>query len=1021
MPLLPSISETVMWKFVLILTILILHLSVPQYNQVELVAKQGLTQSAVRSIQQDSEGFLWIATWDGLNRYDGHEFKSFYHTPGESNSLSNNNLVNVAIDGTNRPWVTAVSGEINLLDRRTSKFSLLRDGKGKPLSALFNGFPTRFDENHMIFLSPEGIVLTRISDLTSVKIVEVKKGDLNSKNGEAVAVFHSGKELLIVDKSKKVTRVFVGFEAVVVSEIKDSTVMLLSKNGELFEFNLLKGEINRVVKVLNVTTPESFDGYKLHKDGKGVIRIATSEGFFSIDRERKVFTELVPGEKDAKEKVNGKIFTISDDYAGNIWVGTHSGLVKLEKRGGRFMNYPESDNSGFDLTTDRIISMHDLSGSTILTGTTRGIYTLNMETGKFIKNQNFPPGFDEVLVYRLFKDSKGVIWAGTRKGLLKLQFTDNRLHATSIPFKADPSVDEWINRVTSITEDTDGHLWIGTTHGIIRYNPVSKEYKIFNYHADFGYEGDTYILSLLYADGYLWAGTNSEGLLRIKLTDMTHTRYSTQANSPLKLNNDKIMAIHKDRDGNIWLATMGGGVNILGADLKSVRTITTAGGLANNTIYGILEDSSGNIWVSSNNGIFKINPLTLKSRNYTKSDGLASSGFNQNSYLKGSDGKFYFGGTDGITVFNPGEMITDTVKPKVALTDFRIFNKPSLDRIINGEVELNYDENFFSFEMAALNFEDPTYNGYSWKLEGLTDEWVSSGNRRTVDLSNIPPGKYRLKVKASNREGVWSDETLLAKIDVIPPFWKTVWFTVLASIIALSIAVSVPVIFVRRKMRKKIETLEKENLIMEERAKTRDRIARDLHDDLASTVSSAGLYIQSASSILGENDEAAKSMIGKSASLLQEAEQAMRDIVWSVSPENDSVDNLVLRIRLLAGELCEAAGIRFEFSKKGNTSMILQDENRRNLYLSVKEAVINAVKHSEAGLISISISNETTGISIVICDNGKGFRMESQAEKLGGNGIKNIRKRCEEIGAEVKISTGEGKGTKIKIYWEIKK
>ncbi|MBN8545168.1 MAG: hypothetical protein J0L60_03455 [Ignavibacteria bacterium] len=1005
----------------LILTLVLWQQIFCQYRPVFIGVEQGLSSSAVRSIQQDSAGFLWIATWDGLYRYDGHEFRNFNHTPGDSYSLSSNNLLNVAIDGIDRPWVTAVSGEINLLDRRTNKFSLLRDSKGKLLKAVYNGFPVKFDKNHMIFLSPDGVILTRISDLTSVKLDEVKKGAVKSQKGEEVIVFYSGQDLLLVDRSKKVTRVATGFDVIMISEIKEGTVLVLSKSGELFEYNVPVGEFKRVVRVLSVATPPSFDGYKLHIDDKGVIRVATSEGFFSLDKERKVFNELIPGENEETIKIDGRIFAISEDYAGNIWTGTSSGLIKLEKRGGRFINYPEDDDSGINPQADRITSMIELPGSKILTGTTGGIYTLDLKTGKFIKNQNLPPGFDRVLVYRLFRDSKGDIWAGTKKGLLKLQFTGDRPGTTAIPFRANPSVDEWINRVTSITEDKDGHLWIGTVSGIIKYNPVTGDYKIFNYHADFGQEGDTYILSLLHDDGYLWAGTNSEGLLRINTRDMTHTRYSTQANSPLKLNNDKIMAIHKDRNGNIWLATMGGGVSRLGADLKTVRTLTTAEGLANNTLYGILEDESGNIWVSSNKGISKINSLTLKSRNYTKSDGLASGSFNQNSYLRGNDGKFYFGGTDGITVFNPGEMIPDTVKPKVALTDFRIFNKPSLNRIVNREVELNYDENFFSFEMAALNFENPAYNGYMWKLEGLTEEWVNSGNRRTVDLSNIPPGNYRLIVKVSNREGVWSDETFLAKIVVTPPFWKTVWFTALASIIALSTIVSIPIMITKRKMRKKIEALEKENLVMAERAKTRDRIARDLHDDLASTVSGAGLYIQSANSILGENEEVAKTMIGKSASLLQEAEQAMRDIVWSVSPENDSVDNLVLRIKLLAGELCEAAGIRFEFSKMGNTSMILQDEIRRNMYLSVKEAVINSVKHSGADLISISISSEATGISIVICDNGRGFRMESQAEKLGGNGIKNIRKRCEEIGAEVKISTGEGKGTIIEIHREMKK
>lgn len=992
-----------------------------QYKPVFIGAENGLLQSAVRSIGQDSSGFLWVATWDGLNQYDGHSFKSFYHIPGDNNSLSNNNLLNVAFDKTDRPWVTTISGEINLFDRRLQSFSLLQDKSGNPLTALFNAYPVRFDENHMIFLSPQGVILTSTSDLTSIKLSEVNNEEFKKGNGEVVVAFARQKELNLVNSNKKVTRIGLEFEVAVASTVKDGSILLLSTGGELYEYKISTVAIKQLVKVLTVANLSTFNGYGIHVDSEGIIRIATSEGIFCIDREKKVYRGLFPGENEVKVVLSGLVYSITEDYQGNIWVGTYSGLIKLEKSRGTFKNFPEGKNSGISPETDRIISMLQLSDSKILIGTTNGFYSFNEKEGSFKKHLAVLPGFDDALIYRLFKDKKGRIWAGTKKGLLKLQVNGDELKATVIRFHESPRVDDWINRITSITENEKGELWIGTISGIIRYSPDSGDYKIFYYHADFGSEGDTYILSLYYRNGILWAGTNTEGLLRINTADMTHTRYSTHGKENTKLTNDKIMAIHEDKKGRIWLATQGGGVNILNNDLKSIIAITTSEGLLNNAIQGILEDSSGNVWISNNKGITRINATTLKIRNFTKSDGIFASGYNQYAYMEGADGRFYFGGWDGITIFNPEKIFPNLVKPRIALTDFRIFNHPALDRIVNKEIELKYDENFFSFEMAALNFEDPDYNEYMWKLEGLTDKWVSLGNRRTVDLSNIPPGKYKLIVKVVNRDGVWSNETLLANIVVIPPFWRTDWFLVLASIIAISIVVSIPVMITRRRMRKKIETLEKENLIMAERAKTRDRIARDLHDDLASTVSGAGLYIQSANSIIGENDETAKRMIEKSASLLQEAEQAMRDIVWSVSPENDSVDDLVLRIRLLAGEMCEAAGIKFEFQKQGDSNILLHDEVRRNLYLSIKEAVINAVRHSEANLVSITINLSEPEISIIISDNGKGFRMESMAERLGGNGIKNIRKRCEEIGANVNIITSDGGGTTIIINREKKK
>ncbi|MBK7867534.1 MAG: hypothetical protein IPJ75_11450 [Ignavibacteriales bacterium] len=788
----------------------------------------------------------------------------------------------------------------------------------------------------------------------------------------------------------------------------------------MYEFNAATSETKKIAKLTTVNN-RSFTGYQILNDGNGIIRVLTSEGAFSIDREGKVSKGLSISEVENQFKSGGLIYSLTEDYIGNLWVGTSSGLIKFEKQPVEFTNYPEDGDVETTFGADRITSILHLEDSRYLVASTGGIYNFDKKSGQFSKYRNNLTAFEGVLVYTLFKDQKKNLWAGTKKGLLKLQLSGVNLTATPVRFKESPDNDEWINRITSITEDSEGYLWIGTIRGLIKYSPISGGYKIFYYHADFGNEGDTYILSLYFNNGILWAGTNSEGLLRINTSDMSHIRYSTHSIVEPKLTGDKIMAIHEDKKGNLWIATMGGGVNVLDKDLNKIRTISISDGLANNTVYGILEDKSGNIWVSTNKGISRINAETLKPANFSRSDGLLSGGYHQYSYLKGLDGSFYFGGSNGITVFNPNKITPNTKKPKVALTDFRIFKNPALDRFIEREVELSYDENFFTFEMTATNFEDPSSNEYHWKLEGLADEWVNAGNRRTVDISNIPPGTYLFKVKVANREGIWSDETLLAKIVVVPPFWRTVWFIVLSGIVLTGIFISITIAILRRKLNREIAEPEREKMIFMERAKTRDRIARDLHDDLASTVSGAGLYIQSATNVMGQNDEVARKMIEKSASLLTEAEQAMRDIVWSVSPQYDNVENLIIRVRILTRELCEAAGIRFEFDKSGETTSMLKDEIRRNLYLSVKEVLMNAVKHSGASQISVVVEVGERNISIKIVDDGTGFRMESQTEKLGGNGLANIRKRCAEIGASAEIVSAEGTGTTVIIKAGIEK
>lgn len=1003
--------------FTLLLLLMQQGQSFAQRKPVILGVEQGLSQAAVRSIAQSQEGFLWIATWGGLDRYDGHGFKNHSHIPGDTSSLSNNNLLKVSVDSRGRPWTTAIDGKVDILDPLTGKFTHLRDDKGEPVTAEWNNFPIRFDTDHTVLLSTKGVMLIDNSGLRSTLLHELKE----IKNLEIVAAFYNKSHLYLVDRSKGVKKVLLPFELSGISGVMNGKVKLVTKNSELHEFEAKTGKTRKLLKLLEVKIPNSFYTYQIHTDTKGVTRIVTSEGFFLLDVNGKVHTTLIPdGGEDYRW--SGVVYSVFEDHLGNLWVGTGSGLLKISGRTVVFQNFPEDGKWKETVGEEMLIAMLRLPGSKMLIGTTGGLYTFDQAGQSFRKHPGIVPGEAKLPVYRLLKDSKGGIWAGTRKGLLKLTINGDAVSTKVIRLRAPSGEEDWINRILSIIEGENGDLWLGTVSGIVRYSTETGNYKTFYFPCDFGDEGNSYILSL-YRDGNtLWAGTNSEGLLRINTSNMTYTRYSTRPESSLKLLSDKIMSITRDNDGNIWAGTMNGGINIISRDLKSIKYLTTTNGLSSNLVFGLLADSSGFIWASTTKGLVRIAHRTLKTRNYTKSDGVLSVDFNQNAYYSGPDGKFYFGGSRGMTVFDPAVVQRSGIIPKIALTDLKVLNEPALGRLTDGELVLEHDENFFSFEMSAITFEDDAYNLYFWKLEGLTDEWVSAGNRRTVDVSNLPPGEYTLKAKASNGDDGWSGETVLARIVVVPPFWMTAWFWTLTGLFLAGVIVMITYTLSRRKLNREIAELEKEKMIMLERTKTRDRIARDLHDDLASTVSGAGLYMQSATNVLGRDDETAKKMIEKSASLLTEAEQAMRDIVWSVSPQYDTVENLALRIRILARELCEAAGMKFDFERTGGSSgVVLGDEIRRNLYLSVKEALLNAVKHSGAGMIKISVDTEPGKIGIRITDDGKGFRMESQAEKLGGNGLTNIRKRCEEIGATSLIESSEGGGTTVMINCGIEK
>lgn len=379
----------------------------------------------------------------------------------------------------------------------------------------------------------------------------------------------------------------------------------------------------------------------------------------------------------------------------------------------------------------------------------------------------------------------------------------------------------------------------------------------------------------------------------------------------------------------------------------------------------------------------------------------------------------YFGGVMGIVRFRPEEIGINTIPPPVAVTDFRIFNESRKDLLRTSAIELSHSQNFFSFEFAALCFEVPQNNRYAYKLEGLEEEWNDAGTRRFANYTDVDPGEYTFRVKGTNNDGVWNEAGASLRIIIVPPFYATLWFRVLGVMAILGSIIASVRISAHRKYQRRIAELEQQRRILDDRQRTRDKIARDLHDDLASTVGSAGLFIETAKRTLGGNAEQTKEYLEKTSSILNEAEEAMSDIVWSVSPKHDTIQSLATRVRLVTTDLCRAHGIAHTVEVTGIIEVPLSDDCRRGLYLIFKEALNNCIKHSRASAVDVKIGSENGILLLAVKDNGIGLRPDGPIEKLGGNGIANIRKRAEEIGAHCSIVSEPGHGTAIEIRKEM--
>lgn len=979
--------------------------------------EKGLSQSNARAIVQDKEGFLWVGTWDGLNRFDGYTFKHYLINLSEKNSISGNNIVNLKVDKFDNIWIGFADGKVNVFNKKREEFTRIKHNNNLLLVSVYqfleedkNGNLWTVSENKILKIEPNALKTTEYLSYKDIF-------NTNYNFLSYVAVFDSNR-IYIINEKEEIYYYDYKEEIINIKKISSGNFLFATSKGNLLEFNISTNQIT-LIKDFKHVNNENVIIYSILIDSQNRLWVGGSSGLYRFNNyltknNKALFEKINFNIKNEQNYGNEVFFSLYEDNSGIIWAGHWTGLFKIPPQRKNFKSIPLQKKYSEIFGNNFPISFYSTSDSVLLLGTTEGFFIYDIYKNKTEKFTSKNSKLSNSAVYVIFKDSKERLWLGTKNGLnlfdveqkifRQIIFNNNENNKPS---------------VYSIAEKLDGQLLVGTESGLIVYNHEINDYKIHTFESNIKSEGVSFILSLLTDNNILWAGTNGEGLLKINLNDMSFKRFAVEEENINSLSHNKVMGLYKDKENRLWIATLGGGVSLLEADEKTFRHFNINNGLPNNSIYGFVEDDKNNLWFSSNNGISKINYYDFRINNYSADDGLVNIEYNQNAYYKNKSGKIFFGGINGIVFFYPDEIIINETKPNVVITDFKLFNNSRKDLLNQTEINLNYDENFFSFELAALIFDNPSKSQYAYKLEGLSDKWIYLLNRRTIDFSGINPGNYIFKVKATNEDEVWSDEKTLIYINIKPPFWQTLWFRILIIIVIVAVLLLIIIIIVRKNYNKKLAALEKENLLISERIKTRDKIARDLHDDLASTVGSAGLYLETAMRIYDKEPDNVKKYLEKTTSILNEAKQSMSDIIWTVSPKHDTLNNLLVRMKIFVNEVFETSGINVEFISDGDFNIKISEDIRRNFYLIFKESVFNIIKHSSAANANIKLFANNKILTLEINDDGKGFLLQTDGQKLGGNGLKNIRKRAEEINADFNIISELSKGTYIILKKEI--
>ncbi|MFH1194388.1 MAG: two-component regulator propeller domain-containing protein [bacterium] len=1023
-------------KNLLILEFLILVLLSPVYSQTNqlrfrhISIEQGLSQSTVFSIAQDKQGSMWFATVDGLNRYDGYSFKIFRNDPFDNNSISDNGIKKLYSDNEGCLWIVTFKGTLDRFDAEREKFihykitlnnssdpnelkvrSLSEDSNGKlwivTSKCCFFFYNRKNDKFIYHSIPPENE--KKLEGIHPQVLYASKENILWIGSSEGLIKYDYNSDIVQKYQHKESDSHSIGGNNIFdITEDSNQRIWVASADGGVSVLNKITSEIetyHHQGEYQNNLSSERI--LSIVADSRSNIWMGTIDGGLDrFDLRNKSFQNIRHDKFNPWSLSNGAVLSIFEDKNGGLWIGTSSeGVNYLDFRSQNFLQLSLDENSSSNISPYPILSICEDHIGTIWVGSDGGGLCRIPSDGKSTKYylQN-PESFGSNSVTAVFEDRDGTIWVGTDPGINTgsvLIFKNN-----SDSFQLFDKIKLNSGGITTFYEDSEGEIWIGSsTDGVYRYNPYDGKVIHYNSNANDpnSISGNSIYSIIEFGKGIIWIGTHKSGVNSYNKIAGKFTRFLFDLANKKSINNNSVFCLFTDDSENLWLGTWGGGLNKYIAGENSFQHFTIDNGLPSNVISGILPDDSGNLWLSTNNGLCKFNLRTYHCKNYDYTDGLQGNEFNQGASNAGHDGRLFFGGPKGVTMFYPDKIEENPHVPQIAITKFSVFNKPlPLDKPINftDEIILTYNQNFFSLEFAALDYSAPGKNMYMYKLDGVDEDWVDAGSNRTASYTDISPGKYLFRVKGSNNDGVWNNKEVTLAIIITPPFWQTWWFKTLMSILFVVILYSGH----RYRLNKLLEV-----------ERTRIRIARDLHDEVSATLTGISYFMNAVSTEVGEHKTP---KLNKLLNLIQErtseVQESMSDIIWSINPQNDSWEIILPKFNRYASELFESKGIKYNISIPENfANKKLTMERRRNFWLMIKEMVTNITKHSECSFANIKIELDTKYVNLVIEDNGKGFDPAQQTE---GNGVKNIFVRAKSLNGEIKLNSESGKGTK----WELK-
>lgn len=773
------------------------NMNVQRISSENYIIEKGLSQNSVLSILQDSKGFLWFGTWDGLNKYDGYDFHVFKSNFTESKtSLSNQTVQSLFEDNEGLIWIGTNKG-LNVFDRNSKTFRVYKKNANDPGSISSDTVWTiNQDRQGYIWIGTQnglnridkksGEVLQFFSNKTTgllhnkiFKIYKDKSGIfwIGTEKGLNRLQTENLKFMRYCDNPDQENSLC-GSAVKDIAEDKKGFLWVASNNG-LFKLHPKNGVIE------NYTSSHSEDNglpvndlTALAIDKEGNVWIGTNGFGLSVFSPLfQTFTNFDTKLFNENSLSGDNVTCIYVDKTNIVWVGTNwKGVNKINLNAFKFDLF-RNTNDNRSLNSNVVWGMCEYDKNTIWIATDKGINIFDRKTQTFTYLKNLP-GIRNSLsnnqARSIFKDKNGNIWIGTFGGGLNKYIPEEKRF---IHYSTSPDADYYVPNdiFWAIYESSDGNIWAGSEGGVCIINPETNEINILAYNPnDPESLSNNSVFDFYEDDGFMWIATYQGINIFDKETGKIE-RMETLKNGKKTVAIEGVFSIYKDRDGFYWIATIGGGLLKYNLQTGFYKIYNESDGLSNNVVYCTLEDKEGNLWMTTNYGISKFNKKLETFINFSAEDGIQSNEFNLCSNLITWDGLFLVGGMGGFNMFNPQSVNKNTYIPPVVITSVKVLNEELSREYQDGDfLELEYYQNFISFEFSALDFTNPSKNKYAYKLSGVDDDWkYSDQNRRFAEYKQLDPGTYILQIRASNNDGVWNEKGISITIVIRPPWWNT--------------------------------------------------------------------------------------------------------------------------------------------------------------------------------------------------------------------------------------------------------